>query len=818
MEKIDIRDCFPVFNGGNGIILSKRGDLCVGWELTLPPAFRCNEEKYDSIIKSFSAAIALLPDYCIIHKQDIFMFKRYKAAEAEEFLEVAYEKHFDGREYLDHTCRIFLVFSSSKNVKGTSSGLLGINPRLNIQREQIGRNIQIANQFETIIIANPLLSMRKLDEDDIFGDDNRPGILQDFLNFTDKGKDVLSDMEMSYKMVKTGDKSIVCHMIADLKQLSSEVASCRKVGTLSTENSIVNLSSLYELGQSLNCEHIINHFILKEPQKDIYGSLDTKRRTMLSMSLKSAENRMYSEEIGSFLEEATAKQITTVKCHINILSGGRAEDIDTIKDKVTASISKAGITPVYDIYDTPKQFWASIPGNESSIGHNEYMTMELESALCLGLYDGSESGIEGGILKMCDRQTLVPVRFDIQEKAFEAGLIENYNMFLLGPSGSGKSFFMNKYLWSCYVAGQHCFLIDAGDSYNALCHIINETSKGKDGKYYTSEKGKPISFNPFRNIQRFRSADNEAMDFLFTLMCFLWKNGKEDISSSGLKFVKDSVVSFVNSWDIDCDPVFNDYFVFVRDIFSLELEEKGIGKEYFDMKDYLISLEQFHENGTYGYLLNCTDSIDILNNRFVVFEIDHIKGEAILYPITTLVIMDAFMEKMASNSDFKVMVIEEAWKAIMGTQMATYMMELWKTARKHRTSAVVVTQELKDITSSTIIKDTVIENSAVKILLDQTKYLNRFETLAQQLSLSEDDKSMILSLNRLTSQKSNGREVFFNLGNKKSFVMRLEVSPEERIAFSSQKQDKNRLAKEVAKTRSHIKAISRIAHKVIQNT
>ena len=150
--------------------------------------------------------------------------------------------------------------------------------------------------------------------------------------------------------------------------------------------------------------------------------------------------------------------------------------------------------------------------------------------------------------------------------------------------------------------------------------------------------------------------------------------------------------------------------------------------------------------------------------------------------------------------------------------MATYMMELWKTARKHRTSAVVVTQELKDITSSTIIKDTVIENSAVKILLDQTKYLNRFETLAQQLSLSEDDKSMILSLNRLTSQKSNGREVFFNLGNKKSFVMRLEVSPEERIAFSSQKQDKNRLAKEVAKTGSHIKAISRIAHKVIQNT
>lgn len=125
------------------------------------------------------------------------------------------------------------------------------------------------------------------------------------------------------------------------------------------------------------------------------------------------------------------------------------------------------------------------------------------------------------------------------------------------------------------------------------------------------------------------------------------------------------------------------------------------------------------------------------------------------------------------------MCIEEAWKAIMGTQMATYMLELWKTARKHRTAAMVVTQELKDITSSPIIKDSIVENSGVKILLDQTKYVNRFEELAGH---------------------DAGREVFFNLGNKKSLVMRLEVSPEECIAFSSAKKDKIRLAAAVEKS------------------
>ena len=172
------------------------------------------------------------------------------------------------------------------------------------------------------------------------------------------------------------------------------------------------------------------------------------------------------------------------------------------------------------------------------------------------------------------------------------------------------------------------------------------------------------------------------------------------------------------------------------------------------------------------------------------------------------------MEKMTSNSDFKVMCIEEAWKAIMGTQMATYMLELWKTARKHRTAAMVVTQELKDITSSPIIKDSIVENSGVKILLDQSKYLNKFDELAAALSLSEDDKSMILSMNRY--RKGAGREVFFNLGNRKSFVMRLEVSPEEAVAFSSQKRDKDRLAAAVEKSGgSYIKAIKKLCTKRI---
>ena len=815
MEAVDIRNCFPVMNGGEGVILSKRGDICVGWELQLPPAFRCNEAAYDSLIASVASAMRLLPDYSIVHKQDIYMRKRYAASAEKGFLEEAYERHFDGREYLDHKCLLWVCFSSRKNVRSGSSGLLGLSGAGLPSPAEISRNLASAEQFASVVQGNTLLGLRRLTQEDIFGDPSaslgmtRVGILQDYLNFTDDGADVLSDIQVAPDAIRTGDKTVVCHLFADLDQLPGEVSSCRRVKELSTEHSVVALSYLNEIGQALDCEHVVNWYCVKEPLKDIHGTLDTKRRQMQSMSLRSAENRKYAEEINDYLEKAATEQMYTVRCHLNVLSADTGHEVE-------AAISKLGIVPVRDIANAPAQFWAGIPGNESGLAFSEYMTLEMNAALCLCIWDGLEGCIEGGVLKMSDRIRLVPQRFDIQELAMELGLIENYNVFLLGPSGSGKSFFMNKYLRACYMAGEMVFLIDQGDSYRGLCNIIREESGGKDGSYYTFEKGKPISFNPFRNVGRFR-LDAQALDFLYTLMCLLWRNG-EAVSSAELKFIKGSVDAFLEEMagragHDGADPVFNDYYEFVRDVYARTLEQEGIEKEYFDLKSYLLTLEQFYKDGSYGYLLNSPARIDILSDRFVVFEIDAIKDDKIVYPITTLVIMDAFSEKMRSTTGFKVMVIEEAWKAMMGSQMATYMLELWKTARKHRTSAVVVTQELKDITSSPIIKDSIVENSGVKILLDQTKYLNRFEELAAALSLSEEDKGMVLSLNRMPGHVGHdaGREVFFNLGNQKSFVMRLEVSPEERLAFSSAKKDKLRLAAAVEKCGgSYIKAIKKL--------
>lgn len=302
METIKLRDCFPIINAGDGVILSKRGDITLGWELELPPAFRCNEEKYDSIVATFRSAISLLPDWTVVHKQDIFMRKSYSRESAADFLSDAYERYFDGRSYLDHRCRIFLSFSSKRNIHGGSSGLMGLAEAGMPKPEFIGRSTAAAEQFESIIDSNALLGLRRLSEDEIFGTESTAGIVQDYLNFTDGGPDVLSDIAMSHDRVRTGDKFISCHLISDLTQLPGEVSSCRKVAELSTESSEVKLSFFNEIGQSLDCEHIVNQFILKEPVADIHSELEGKRKRMTSMSGHSTENRVYAEEIQSYLD------------------------------------------------------------------------------------------------------------------------------------------------------------------------------------------------------------------------------------------------------------------------------------------------------------------------------------------------------------------------------------------------------------------------------------------------------------------------------------------------------------------------------------
>lgn len=227
-------------------------------------------------------------------------------------------------------------------------------------------------------------------------------------------------------------------------------------------------------------------------------------------------------------------------------------------------------------------------------------------------------------------------------------------------------------------------------------------------------------------------------------------------------------------------PSFNTFYEFVKTDYRRILEEKEVREKDFDLAGFLNVLEPYYRGGEYDFLLNSDKQLDLLGKRFIVFEIDQIKDHPILFPVTTIIIMELFINKMRlSKGVRKMIIIEEAWKAIAKEGMADYIRYLFKTVRKFYGEAVVVTQEVDDIISSPIVKESIVNNSDCKILLDQRKYLNKFSQIQSLLGLTDKEKAQILSVNMSNDPRRKYKEVWFGLGGVQSTVYATEVSPEE---------------------------------------
>jgi len=221
------------------------------------------------------------------------------------------------------------------------------------------------------------------------------------------------------------------------------------------------------------------------------------------------------------------------------------------------------------------------------------------------------------------------------------------------------------------------------------------------------------------------------------------------------------------------------------------LEEKKVREKDFDIDGFLNVLEPYYKGGEYDYLLNSDKELDLLHKRFIVFEIDSIKDHPILFPVTTIIIMELFINKMRRLKGIrKMIVIEEAWKAIASANMASYIKYLYKTVRKFFSEAVVVTQEVEDIIFSAIVKDSIINNSDCKILLDQRKFMNKFEQIQSLLGLTEKEKSQILSINQSNDPSRLYKEVWIGLGGTQSAVYATEVSTQEYLAYTTEESEK----------------------------
>ncbi len=437
------------------------------------------------------------------------------------------------------------------------------------------------------------------------------------------------------------------------------------------------------------------------------------------------------------------------------------------------------------------------------------MLMELRSALAMTPLETYERGVAGGLFKICDRVRMIPVNIDTQLAAQRAGLIGNYNVFVLGGSGTGKSFYTNSYARALYDAGQSVFIVDVGGSYRGQTELIREETGGQDGQYLDWDAEHPLSFNPFQDWKSWFASDGRikqeeaGMNSLLSILETIWAP-VSGWTASSLTILRQTVADFLfslrrseQSGKLDAShlPVFNDYYLFLSRSVRPKIakstyacgEEKGIGESRFDIGDFLLAMKAYSSSGEFGFLFNDEHPRDLFGSRWVAIDLlnaSDIKDKK-FYSLVVLSIMNAFDRKMRSASGFKNLIVDEAWKAIANETMAPYLSSLWKTARKYTCSAMVVTQELADIITSPVIKTAILDNSDVKVLLDQSNHLNTFPQLQEAPALSKKDKNLVLSINRSLNPAYHYREVFISLGGKYSSVFATEVSPQEALAYES---------------------------------
>lgn len=793
MEK-RMEDQLPIMAVEHDCILSKQGDVTIVFKAELPEIFTLSDQEHEAFHQSWIKALKVLPKFCVFHKQDWFLESAYKAdfsSEDSSFLTRSSERFFNERPFLDHSCYIMLTKKpvGRRNATSLFSNLLrsSIVPEETLNPMLLQDFTDACGQFKRIMEDSGFIKLVRLKNESLRSDSRRIGLVEKYC-FLSEGEDsfVYKDIRFDEGLA-VGDKHCQLFTLGDAADLPGLCGSRINFDRYSTDKTKFSVGFASTLGQLLSSNHIYNQYIFLEDAQKTIQKMESKRLRLQSLSAYSRENLIARDATNDFLNEAVSQQRLPVKAHFNVLAWSTdKEELKEIKNKVSSALAQMDAAAKQETVGAPQIYWAGMPGNAADFPMNDTFDTFTEQAVCfLNMETGYKSSLSPCGIRLGDRLTGKPVHVDISDEPVKMGICTNRNKFILGPSGSGKSFFTNHMVRSYYEQGTHIVLVDVGHSYKGLCDMVK-------GYYFTYDEKNPIRFNPFY-ISEGDNLDTEKKESIKTLLLALWKKDDETFNRSEYVALSNALQLYYEKLDANPHifPCFNSFYDFLKDDFVSILESDKVKEKDFDVNNFLYVLRPYYKGGEFDYLLNATENLNLLKERLIVFELDNIKDHPILFPVVTIIIMEVFINKMRKLKGIRKMIlIEEAWKALMKEGFAEYIKYLFKTVRKFFGEAIVVTQEVEDIISSPVVKQAIINNSDCKILLDQSKYQNKFDQIQELLGLTDKEKALVLSVNKANDPSRKYKEVFISLGGMLSKVYRTEVSLEEYLAYTTEESEK----------------------------
>ena len=780
---------------GIGVLYTKTGEYSAIIKIENPvQKYSANIDSYYEFTHLLTAIAQTLGEGYAIHKQDVFVRKQFKdeTSDNHEFLSESYFRYFTGRTYTDSQTYLIITQENKK------SRLLSFDSK------------KWRDFLVKIRKVKDLLKDSGVDSTYLGGEEARLYVDRYFsMNFNDKIVS-MTNFKVDDETISMGDRRCKVYSLVDVDCIN--IPSVVRPFTNIEVNNVAMPVDLVSLVDSIPSADVVvyNQMFFMPNQKRELALLDKKKNRHSSMPNPS--NLIAVEDIKKVQDVIARENKQLVYTHFNLIVGvPKDADIQKCTNHLENAFGRLGIHISKRAYNQLELFVNSFPGNCYGMNqdYDRFLTLS-DAAACL-MYKEHIQHSEDTPLKIyyTDRQG-VPVAIDISGKEGKNKITDNSNFFCLGPSGSGKSFHMNSVVRQMWEQNTDVVMVDTGNSYEGLCEYVG-------GKYISYTEEHPITMNPFR-IKR-EELNVEKTGFLKNLIMLIWKGTQGTVTKTEERLIEQVITEYydvyfngfngftppqredlrkglliddrnknVNSRETENERMarieaqideiesrrkqlsvtelsFNSFYEFsvqrIPDICQ-ENQIQGI-----DISTYRYMMKDFYRGGNHDKTLNEDLDSTLFDETFIVFEIDSIKDDPLLFPLVTLIIMDVFIQKMRIKKNRKVLVIEEAWKAIASPMMAEYIKYLYKTARKFWASVGVVTQEIQDIVGSPIVKEAIINNSDVVMLLDQSKFRERFDEIKAILGLTDVDCKKIFTINRLENKEGRSffREVFIRRGS-----------------------------------------------------
>lgn len=805
---------------GVGVLYTKTGEYSAVLKIENPvQKYSADIDSYYDFTHLFTALAQTLGEGYAIHKQDIFVRKQFASepADGQEFLSSSYFRYFKGRPYTDSLCYLTITQEAKK------SRLFSFDSKK--WRDFLVKIRKVHDQLRDGGVQARFLNKAEASEyvDRYFA-----------MNFKDRTVS-MTNFKADDETVSMGDKRCKVYSLVDV-DCAALPSLVRPYTNIEVNNTEMPVDLVSVVDSIPNAETVVyNQIIFLPNQKRELSLLDKKKNR--HASIPNPNNQMAVEDIKRVQEVIARESKQLVYTHFNmVVAVSAGADLQKCTNHLENAFGRMGIHISKRAYNQLELFVGSFPGNCYTLNeeYDRFLTLS-DAAMCL-MYKERVLHSEETPLKIyyTDRQG-VPVAIDITGKEGKNKLTDNSNFFCLGPSGSGKSFHINSVVRQLHEQGTDVVMVDTGNSYEGLCEYLG-------GKYISYTEERPITMNPFR-INR-EEYNIEKIDFLKNLILMIWKGADSQIPEIEFRIVEQIIIDYYDAYfngftrytdeqrevllknlfaaasrknpnkpprEVDemvrkqievlearraalkvSELNFNSFFDYSFDRLEQICTENDITT--ISYSTYSTMLQPFYKGGAYEKILNETVDSALFDETFIVFEVDAIKENKKLFPIVTLIIMDVFLQKMRIKKNRKVLVIEEAWKAIASPLMAEYIKFMYKTARKFWASVGVVTQEIQDIIGSEIVKEAIINNSDVVMLLDQSKFKERFDEIRKILGLTEVDCKKIFTINRLENKdgRSFFREVFIRRGTT-SGVYGVEEPHECYMTYTTERAEKEAL-------------------------